>query len=56
MERLAINQAPQRFMANATVVDLLTREGQEVLPVSLLDGKIVCKGKYPAYDQVVARK
>ena len=52
VERLAINQVPQRFMANATVVDLLTREGQEVLPVALLDGKVVCKGKYPTYDQV----
>ena len=53
VERLAINQSPQRFMANSTVVDLLTREGQEVLPISLLDGKVVCKGKYPADEQVV---
>ena len=52
VERLAINQVPQRFMANPTVVELLTREGQEVLPVALLDGKVVCKGKYPTYDQV----
>lgn len=52
VERLAINQAPQRFLANRTVVDLLTREGQEVLPISLLDGKVVCKGKYPSYDLV----
>jgi len=52
VERLAINQVPQRFMSNPTVVDLLTREGQEVLPVALLDGKVVCKGKYPTYDQV----
>jgi hypothetical protein len=53
VERIAINQAPQRFMANRTVVDLLTREGQEVLPIALLDGKIVCKGKYPTDEQVV---
>jgi len=52
VERIAINQAPQRFMANRTVVDLLTREGREVLPVALLDGEVVCKGKYPAYDEV----
>lgn len=52
VERLAINQAPQRFMANRTVVDLLTREGQEVLPIAILDGVVVCKGKYPAYEQV----
>lgn len=52
VERLAINQAPQRFMANKTVVDLLTREGQEVLPLAVLDGKVVCKGKYPTFDQV----
>ncbi|MCP2501430.1 MAG: arsenite efflux transporter metallochaperone ArsD [Deltaproteobacteria bacterium] len=52
VERIAINQVPQRFVANPTVVDLLTREGQEVLPIALLDGKVVCKGKYPTYDQV----
>jgi hypothetical protein len=33
-------------------VDLLTREGLEVLPISLLDGIVVCKGKYPA-DELV---
>jgi hypothetical protein len=52
VERMAISQAPQRFMANSTVVDLLTREGLEVLPISLLDGIVVCKGKYPA-DELV---
>lgn len=55
VERMAINQAPQRFMANATVVDLLTREGQEVLPLSLLDGKVVCKGKYPTDELVIGK-
>ena len=52
VERIAINQDPARFMANPTVVDLLTREGQEVLPLALLDGKVVCKGELPTYDQI----
>lgn len=52
VERIAINQAPQRFMENRTVVDLLTREGQEVLPIALLDGVVISKGKYPSYEQV----
>lgn len=26
VERMAINRGPQHFMANATIVDLLTRE------------------------------
>ncbi len=52
VERIAINQAPQRFMANRIVVDLLTREGQEVLPLALLDGVVISKGKYPAYEQI----
>ena len=52
VERLAINQAPRRFMENPTVVDLLTREGQEVLPIALLDGVVVCKGRYPSYEQI----
>lgn len=53
VERLAINQAPQRFMENRTVVDLLTREGREVLPIALLDGKVICKGRYPTDAMVV---
>ena len=53
VERLAINQVPQRFVANPAVVDIMTREGQEALPISLLDGKVVCKGKYPTDEQVV---
>lgn len=56
VERLAINQAPQRFLANRTVVDLLTREGQEVLPISLLDGKVVCKGGYPPYELILGQE
>lgn len=52
VERFAINQVPRRFLSNPTVIDLLTREGQEVLPVALLDGKVVAKGKYPSYEQV----
>jgi hypothetical protein len=52
VERMAINQVPQRFMENQSVIDLLTRERQEVLPISLLDGKIIRKGKYPT-DELV---
>jgi len=55
VERIAINHAPQRFMENPAVVELLTREGQDVLPIAFLDGKVVCKGKYPTYD-LVARQ
>lgn len=53
VERMAINQVPQRFMENKAVVDLLTREGQEVLPISLLDGELICKGRYPTDELVV---
>jgi hypothetical protein len=56
VERIAINQAPQRFMANRTVVDLLTREGQEVLPIAILDGVVVCKGRYPSDEQIAGGK
>ena len=53
VERMAINQVPQRFMENSAVVDLLTREGQEVLPIAILDGVVICKGKYPTEELVV---
>ncbi len=56
VEGIAINRAPQRFMANKAVVDLLTREGQEVLPLALLDGVVISKGEYPLYDQIAKEK
>ena len=52
VERFAINQQPQRFMSNPVVADLLRKEGNGALPLTLIDGKLFIKGRYPKYDEL----
>lgn len=56
VERIAINQQPQRFMNNAVVADLLRKEGNAVLPITFIDGKLFVKGRYPEYDELKSAK
>lgn len=52
IERIAINQQPQRFMSNPIIAELLKTEGNPALPVTLVDGKLFIKGRYPKYDEL----
>ncbi len=47
IERFNLAQQPTAFAANATVLKLLERSGQEVLPVVLVDGEVALSGRYP---------
>jgi hypothetical protein len=47
-ERYNLAQQPQAYSANETVMAALVQYGQECLPLVLLDGAIVSKGRYPA--------
>ncbi len=38
-------------MSNPTVADLIHREGKEILPVTLADGRVIKTGAYPAYEE-----
>jgi hypothetical protein len=53
VERIAINQQPVRFMDNQLVKDIITAEGKESLPITLVDGKPMMKGRYPTYEELV---
>ena len=53
VERIAINQQPVRFMNNQLVKDIITAEGKESLPITLVDGKTMMKGRYPTYEELV---
>lgn len=52
VERIAINQQPQRFMNNSIVSELLMYEGSGTLPITIVDGKVFIKGRYPDYEEI----
>jgi disulfide oxidoreductase YuzD len=43
---------PDAFMDHTVVYDALMREGQDVLPLVLVDGEIVHRGDYPSKDDL----
>jgi hypothetical protein len=53
VERIAINQQPMRFMNNPIVKGILNSEGKESLPITLIEGKMVLKGRYPKYEELI---
>jgi hypothetical protein len=42
---------PEDFVNNKPVAAILEKEGADVLPVTVLDGKIVKAGEYPTNDE-----
>ena len=47
VERYNLSQQPGAFTGNPVVKDTLMTEGNECLPLTLVDGAVVCKGEYP---------
>jgi hypothetical protein len=52
--RYGLSADPQAFVSNATVAELLKSEGPQCLPLALVDGEIITKGRYPGNDQLQA--
>ena len=47
---LAIN--PQDYLTNKVINDILDKEGADVLPVTLVDGKVAKTKKYPTNEEL----
>ena len=52
VERYNLAQQPQAFAANATVRTSLALDGNACLPLILVDGAVVSKGRYPGRDEL----
>ncbi len=52
VERYNLSQQPQAFAANETVKAALQKYGTDCLPLILLDGAIVAKGRYPGREEL----
>ena len=53
VERIAINQQPMRVINNPTVMSIIGSEGKESLPITMIDGKVIIKGRYPRYEEFI---
>ena len=51
VNRYNLTSAPQEFVKNAEVNKLLTDKGVEVLPIVVVDGKVVMTKRYPLNDE-----
>ncbi len=53
VERVNLSQQPAAFLGNAVVAEAM-RGGDGALPLLLVDGKIVARGRYPAREALAA--
>ena len=51
-ERYNVLQQPADFADNDVVKAALSKDGNDCLPLTLVDGTVVCKGKYPTRDEL----
>ena len=54
VERYNLSQQPEAFAMNQVVKTALTADGNSCLPLTLADGCIVYKGRYPNRDMLAA--
>jgi AhpD family alkylhydroperoxidase len=52
VERFNLSSDPGVFMANAIVAESLEKEGNACLPLTLVDGRAMCKGGYPTREML----
>lgn len=50
--RHGLSSEPQDFVSNEVIKDILEKEGADILPVTLIDGKIAKSKEYPTNDEL----
>ena len=51
IERFNLSNSPQEFIKNVAVTDFIRANGMEGLPVTVLDGEITIRGRYPKNEE-----
>lgn len=54
IERSNLAQQPTAFDANVEVRRLLAERGDAVLPLTLVDGRVLASGRYPTKEELAA--
>ena len=52
VERYNLTSAPQEFVRNKDVNQMLSNEGEESLPITVVDGRIVLTKRYPKNSEI----
>jgi len=52
VQRYNLSSAPQEFIKNQDVCDLVNKSGVDSLPATAVDGKIVLTGRYPTNEEI----
>lgn len=52
VDRFNLSSAPQEFITNKVINKFINEKGVDELPVTVLDGEIVLKGKYPTNEEL----
>ncbi len=52
VERVNLAQQPQAFAEHAAICQLLQAQGEQALPVILVDGDLKSSGRYPSRDEL----
>lgn len=52
VQRYQLSAQPQAFMANAQVFQLIRERQLTVLPITVVNGRIVKTGAYPTLDEI----
>lgn len=53
IDRYLLSQQGPRFMQQSEVMKRLQTNGVEILPLTLVNGKVVKEKEYPTYDELV---
>ena len=52
VERYNLSQQPAAFARNPVVKEALTKDGNDCLPLTIVDGAVVCKSRYPTREML----
>lgn len=52
IEVISLTQHPQRFLSNPVINEIIQKEGKEAFPVTLVNGSLFIKGRYPQYEEM----
>ncbi|HEX21080.1 MAG TPA: arsenite efflux transporter metallochaperone ArsD [Actinobacteria bacterium] len=54
INRYMLTNDRDKFISEPKVMSLIKDEQMEALPLVMVDGKIIKKGDYPTYDEIIA--
>ena len=52
-ERFNLTNSPQEFIKNQEVSQLIMEKGIEILPLTIVDNKLVKTGSYPTNEEII---